>query len=245
MRLRWAAAIAIAMMVGAGATQAGLWQIVSNGQQQAMLYTGGPTDAAQGVVIVHDWFGLTEQTQAAADHLADLGYRVAAVNLYDGEAVSNHADAWALMQALDAGAAAANIDAGIDFVSEGGRDVAIIGFSMGVPHAIDAARRNNVRVSAVAVWYGDTSLEEGEAAALQVPLLAIYGELDGNAGEQAALLEAEMSAAGGVVETLVYPGVGHAFAQPLFNEGANYDEEATATSWALTEDFLARRLGAD
>jgi len=237
------AAIAFAtILLGTSGAQAGLWQIISYQGEQVVIYAAGPADADRAVVLVHDWFGLTAQTQAAVDHLADLGFRAAAVNLYSGDAAETHAEAWALMQALDAEEAASAIDGTIEYVSQGARNVAIMGFSMGVPHAIAAARRNSDRVSAVAVWYGDTDQAYGDAGALSVPILGIYGELDGNAAEQAAALEAGIGADGGEVEVLVYPGVGHAFAQPLFNGGDNFDETATATSWALTEDFFNRRL---
>jgi len=242
MNLIRAAITFAAVLLGTSGAHAGFWQFISYQGEQVVIYAAGPVDADRTVVLVHDWFGLTVQTQAAVDHLADLGFRAAAVNLYSGEGVETHAEAWALMQALDNDAAASAIDGAIDFISQGDGNVAIMGFSMGVPHAIAAARRNSDRVSAVAVWYGDTDEAYGDAGTLGVPILGIYGELDGNAAEQAAALEAGISADGGEAETLVYPGVGHAFAQPLFNGGDNFDEPATAASWALTEDFFRRRL---
>jgi dienelactone hydrolase len=43
-------------------------------------------------------------------------------------------------------------------------------------------------------------------------------------------------------EIFVYPGADHGYAQPLFNEGKNYNPEAVRTTWILVEDFLASHL---
>lgn len=230
------------ILIAGNAAQAGVWQALSYRGEQVLIYSAGPVDAPVAVVLVHDWFGLTDQTQEAVDHFAALGIRAAAVELYHGEAAETHQEAWALMQALDASEAAHAIDGAIDYMGQNGASVGLMGFSMGVPHAIDAARRNSARVSAVAVWYGDTDNAYGESGPLGVPILGIFGAEDGNAAEQAAALEAGVTVDGGTAETLVYPGVGHAFAQPLFNGGDNFDEDATEASWALTQDFFARHL---
>ncbi|HMO78108.1 MAG TPA: dienelactone hydrolase family protein [Candidatus Paceibacterota bacterium] len=41
-------------------------------------------------------------------------------------------------------------------------------------------------------------------------------------------------------EIHIYPGVGHAFANP---SGANFAPEATLDAWEKTLDFLSRHLG--
>jgi len=43
-------------------------------------------------------------------------------------------------------------------------------------------------------------------------------------------------------EMLLYPGTDHGYAQPLFNEGKNYNPAAVHTTWLLIEDFLDRVL---
>jgi len=43
-------------------------------------------------------------------------------------------------------------------------------------------------------------------------------------------------------EMFVYPGADHGYAQPLFNEGKNYNPEAVRTTWVLVEDFLGGHL---
>jgi dienelactone hydrolase len=43
-------------------------------------------------------------------------------------------------------------------------------------------------------------------------------------------------------QLLVYPGADHGYAQPLFNEGKNYNPEAVRATWVVVEDFLDSHL---
>jgi hypothetical protein len=38
-------------------------------------FVAGPPDVAAGILIVHDYFGISEATKPSVRHLADLGYR--------------------------------------------------------------------------------------------------------------------------------------------------------------------------
>ena len=47
-------------------------------------FVAGPADAKAGVLVVHDYFGISEATQQSVKHLGKLGYRSVAVDLYGG-----------------------------------------------------------------------------------------------------------------------------------------------------------------
>ena len=47
--------------------------------EQFTAYVDGPKDAEHGVVLVHDWFGVSPFYTEAAERLAKDGYRVVAV----------------------------------------------------------------------------------------------------------------------------------------------------------------------
>jgi dienelactone hydrolase len=38
-------------------------------------FLAGPPDLVAGMLIVHEYFGISEATKLSAQHLADLGYR--------------------------------------------------------------------------------------------------------------------------------------------------------------------------
>jgi carboxymethylenebutenolidase len=134
------------------------------------------------------------------------------------------------------------VDAAIKWLDEGGRMVAVMGFSMGAKHALAAALRNS-EVRATLLWYGETIKDPAKLEHLAGPALLIVGSRDGqSAAEDAAAFSRAADTAGIGAEVYVYPGADHAFAQPLFNQGKTYDPVAARVAWQLSEDFLQRRL---
>jgi carboxymethylenebutenolidase len=105
-------------------------------------YVAGPKEASKAVVLVHDWFGVSPAYMEASDKLGAQGYRVVAVDLYGGRQATTHEQAGALLGGLKDDLAARELDAAIKLASEGGRKIAVMGFSMGVKHALSAALRN-------------------------------------------------------------------------------------------------------
>ena len=96
-------------------------------------YVAGPKDARTGVVLVHDWFGITPFYTQAAEKLAAQGRRVLAVDLYAGRNATTHDQASKLLEAVRDDVAAREIDAAIAQLAAGGRPVAVMGFSMLMP----------------------------------------------------------------------------------------------------------------
>jgi len=216
--------------------------IYTQSSEPFAAYVAGPKDAPAAVVLVHDWFGVSPFYLQAADRLGQLGYRVVAVDLYGGRRATTHEQASALLGTVHDDLAARELDAAVRFSSEGGRKVAVFGFSMGVKHALSAALRNS-SVRATVLWYGETVKDPDLLRHLAGPALLVVGSHDGpSAADGASAFSKAADAAGVGAEVYVYPGADHAFAQPLFNQGETYDAVATKVTWQLTESFLSRRL---
>jgi carboxymethylenebutenolidase len=205
------------------------------------VYVAGPRDAVEGVVLVHDFFGVSPFFLGAVDRLAKRGYRVVGVDLYDGRRATSHAEAGALSAGLDTALAARKIDAAVAAQMARPRRLAIIGYSMGGRLALEAALRDSAIVAAVE-WYGQTINDPIRLKRLRGPALLVVGSKDGPAAENAASFSKAADDAGAAAEIYVYPGAAHAFAQPLFNQGTTYDPVATDVAWLLTESFLRRAL---
>jgi len=73
-------------------------------------------------------------------------------------------------------------------------------------------------------------------------VLVIAGAEDTAASQAAINFLSTMKEAKRACEILVYPGADHGYAQPLFNEGKNYNPEAIRATWVLVENFLASHL---
>lgn len=204
-------------------------------------YVAGRRDTGKCVVLVVDWFGVSPFYTEAAERLAQQGYCVVAVDLYNGRSATTHDEAGALLGALDANVAGEKIDAAIKSLGDRPRKIAVMGFSMGARHALAAALRNK-SVRATVLWFGDTTKDTDRLASLSGPVLVVAGSKDGLAVDDSATFVKAADAAGSAAESYVYPGAVHAFAQPLFNQGKTYDPVAAETAWRITEDFLRRRL---
>ena len=203
------------------------------------VYVAGPRDAAEGVVLVHDFFGVSPFFLGAVNRLAKLGYRVVGVDLYDGRRATTHGEAGALLGGLDTALAARKIDAAVAAQMARPRKLAVIGYSMGGRLALEAALRDSAIVALVE-WYGQTINDPIRLKHLTGPALLVVGSKDGPAAENAASFSKAADDAGAAAEIYVYPGAAHAFAQPLFNQGTTYDTVATDVAWLLTENFLRR-----
>lgn len=205
-------------------------------------FTAGPQNARAGVVLVHDWFGISPFYTQAAEKLGKQGYRVLAVDLYGGRSATTHDQAGKLLQSVRDEVAAREIDTAIAQLAQSGRPVAVMGFSMGAKHALAAALRNPT-VHATVLWYGETINDPAKLRQLAGPALLVVGSRDGtSAAENSAAFSKAADAAGVGAEVYVYPGADHAFAQPLFNAGRTYDPVAAEAAWRLSQDFLQRRL---
>lgn len=217
-------------------------QTLHTSSEAFTVYVAGPSEAREGIVLVHDWFGVSPSYLSATDRLAKQGYRVVAVDLYDGRRATTHEEAGALLGSLDAQVAARKIDAAVQALGSRPRNLAVMGFSMGAKHALSAALRNQT-IRATVLWYGETVNDPRDLKTLRGPVLLVVGSADGPmAADNAAAFSKAADTAGAAAEVYLYPGAAHAFAQPLFNEGKTYDPIAAETAWMLSESFLRRRL---
>lgn len=206
------------------------------------FYATGPEDAKSAIILVHDYFGISNATKKSAEYLATLGYRVYAVDLYKGKTAVTHDSALKLLQKVDTNETKRILQCAIDNLKRPGRKLASIGFSAG---GIDAMRANLLdpeSFSATIIVYGGgyDKIPQENLATLKSPFLAITGALD-NWPKEAALnfLQNEKNK---LFELYIYPAADHGYAQPLFNEGKNYNAEATRVTWLIMEDFLMRNL---
>ena len=208
------------------------------------LFVAGPEGATAGALVVHDYFGISDATKDAVEHLASLGYRAVAVDLYKGQAATDHEHAVALMQSLDQEAACRVMQRALDYLKRPGRKIATIGFSMGGYQSLNANLNDPDAVSATVIVYGFgfDKINQARLATLKSPVLVITGAEDTGAVQAGLDFVPNMRQAKRPYELFVYPAADHGYAQPLFNEGKNYNAEAVRVTWLLIDDFLSAHL---
>ena len=201
-------------------------------------FAAGPEDSKVGVLLIHDFFGITPATKEAVERLGAEGYRTIAVDLYKGRSARTNDSALLLMQSKDSAETAYILNAGIHFLKKPGRKLAAIGFSAGGIDAMKATLMEPELFRATIIVYGGgyDQIEQSKLDKLNNPVLAITGSLDAwplQAGINFLAREKDKS-----FEFFVYPQADHGYAQPFFNGGRNYNAESTRKTWMLMEEFL-------
>jgi dienelactone hydrolase len=155
-----------------------------------------------------------------------------------------HEEAVKLMQSLDRTATDKVLQAALDYLKQPGRKVATTGFSMGGHKSLKANLNDPEAMSATVFIYGAgfDKIDNKRLERLKSPVLAITGSEDTYAVQAAINFLSNMKEVKRTYEMLVYPGAGHGYAQPLFNEGTNYNPEAVHATWVLVDDFLESHL---
>jgi carboxymethylenebutenolidase len=223
------------------AAESGRFVTLKHGDgREFRAFVAGPADAKAAVLVVHDYFGISDATQQVVQHLGTLGYRSVAVDLYGGKSANSHEGAVKLMQSLDRKTTEEILQAGLDCLKQPGRKLATIGFSMGAMESLNANLNDPEAVSATVMIYGSgfDKIDSKRLERLKSPVLVIAGGEDTGATQAAINFISSMKEAKRPYEMLIYPGADHGYAQPLFNNGKNYNPEAVRSTWVLVEDFL-------
>lgn len=195
-----------------------------------------------GVILVHEWWGLNDNIAAEAELLAREGYRVLAVDLYEGVVADSEANARRLVAAVDQGRSVANMKAAEAFLrDEGSRRVGVVGWCFGGGQALQLALSEDQELDATVIYYGTPLVTDaGQLEKISWPLMGVFGDKD--TAIPVATIDSFRNAlndAGVENEVYVYPNVGHAFANP---SNPDFAETETKDAWAKTLAFLDKHL---
>ncbi|MDH4055199.1 MAG: dienelactone hydrolase family protein [Gammaproteobacteria bacterium] len=210
-------------------------------------YFSAPADMFEplpAVIMIHEWWGLNDNIRAMADRLAGEGYIVFAVDLFNGQVANSPGEARVLMmQAVENPEASnQNIRAAFQFVSEiaGAPRIGAIGWCFGGGWSLNTARLFPEELDASVIYYGQVTDDEEALRPIGAPILGLFAAEDtGIKVESVKAFEAALQRLRKNHEVHIYPGVGHAFANPT---GTNYNAVAAEDAWRRTLDFLKLHL---
>ncbi|MCG8433035.1 MAG: dienelactone hydrolase family protein [Gammaproteobacteria bacterium] len=202
-------------------------------------YVSGPDDAERGLLLVHEWWGLTEHVKAEADRYAALGYRVALVDLYNGKSTDISRIAADYMKSVDQLDANSKMRAALNFLTKPGRKLGALGWCFGGGQALEVAVSYPELVDAAVIYYGRPITEQNRLKRLGGPVLGIFAERDSwITPEKVEDFRSALDKAGSAYSIHSFPA-GHAFANP---SGKHYDGDIAREARALTDRFLRESL---
>lgn len=218
----------------------------SNGAQtvHGMLYLPSGRGAHPALIVIHEWWGLTDWVKEQARDFARQGYVTLAVDLYGGQVTDNPQTAYHLMSTLSQERSVGNLTGAVAFLSHR-RDVdphriGAIGWCMGGGFAAQLAIADpNLR--AVIINYGELPTDRASLARIHAAVLGNFGGLDqGITPADVHAFAETMQSLGKSVNVKIYPDAGHAFQNP--NNKKGYRPADTANAKARERDFLAQQL---
>jgi carboxymethylenebutenolidase len=218
----------------------------SSGADTASAYLAEPADGGKhpALIVIHEWWGLTDWIKQNARDFATKGYVALAIDLYRGELASVPQNAYRLMTSVPKERGASDLEAAFDYLASlknvEPAKIGVIGWCMGGSYSFQAATVLP-NLAACVVDYGNVDTSQSAVEKIQCPLLCNFAELDKTYTPQMGEAFVKvMKAAGKKIEFHVYPSVNHAFMNP--NNPSSYDESQTAIAWKNIFAFLDRNL---
>jgi len=208
-----------------------------------------------GVLVVHQWLGLTDYEKGRCKQLADLGYVAFALDIYgQGGRPENVQEAGKLSgiykkdralyrRRLNLGLAQLRALEGVDQ-----KKIAAIGYCFGGTGVIELARSGADIQGAVSFHGGLDSPAPADGKMIKAKLLICHGADDPFVpAADIAAFQAEVNAAKVDWQMIQYSGTVHSFTQPMAgndnSRGAAYNALADKRSWLAMRTFFDEVFG--
>lgn len=201
-----------------------------------------------GIVVIQEWWGLTDWIKDNAKRLAGRGYVCLAPDLYRGKVGTDFATAGQLAKGLPRDRALRDLKAAIDTLAANEQvdkaRIGSIGWCMGGGFSL-ALALNDPRVTACAICYGQPVTDPKMLEPLQATVLGIFGENDrGIPPATVKKFEEAMKEAGKKVAAVHEYQAGHGFMRPdnPTMKNPEYRAEAAKEAWQEIDKFFASTL---
>src|SRR5215216_2815900 len=194
------------------------------------------------VVMIHEWWGLNDNIKDMANELASEGYVVLAADLYNGEVATTPDKAMQLVSSVreNPEQAISNLQSAVQYLASlpnvNSSRIASLGWCFGGGQSLQLALNSEQNpLAATVIYYGNLVNDTNEISKIKWPVLGIFGDQDQSIPvESVNAFEQALNETGVANEIYIYPGVGHAFANP----SDNYAPKEAADAWKKTLAFL-------
>jgi dienelactone hydrolase len=219
-----------------------------------LAYDDATQGKRPGVVVVPEWWGMTDYPKSRAKQLAELGYVAFVADIYgdgfatddpkvagqkSGEAKKND---WCRTRgklALKQLVKNEHVDPG---------NLAAIGYCFGGGCVIEMARAGD-DLKGVVSFHGTLDTKQpAQPGEVKAKVLVLTGADDPFVTkDKVEAFEKEMKSAGVDYKVVTYPGAKHAFTNPSADKyginGIQYNKQADEQSWQAMKDFFGKVFG--
>lgn len=208
-----------------------------------------------GVLVVPEWWGVTDYTRSRAKQLAGLGYIAITVDMYgNGKVADNPKDAgaWSMTFYKNAQLAKGRLDAALaklrTYPQLDSANIAAIGYCFGGAMVLNGARLGEPYKGVVSFHGGLMTGVTPAKGAIAAKLLVLHGEDDKFVlPAEVAAFKKQMDSVGASYTFKSYPGATHAFTNPeatalgqKFKIPIAYNAAADSASWKEMKEFFEK-----
>jgi dienelactone hydrolase len=216
-----------------------------------LAYDDAVAGPRPGVLVVHQWLGLTDYEKHRTEMLAQLGYVAFCADIY-GQGVrpkdTKEAGVEATKYKSNRPLLRARVNAGLDELKKNPRvdqaRVAAIGYCFGGTTVLELARSGAALNGVVSFHGGLDSPTPADGKNIKCKVLVCHGADDPfESPADLAAFEKELRDANIDWRLIKYGGAVHSFTQPMAgndnSKGAAYNERADKRSWQDMKSFFA------
>jgi dienelactone hydrolase len=222
--------------------------------QGFVAYDSSSAAARPVVLVVPEWWGVTDYTKSRTTQLAALGYFAMTVDMYGNGAVAGDPGAAQKLSTpfyTDFSLGKERIDAALAKITTYSEadtgQIAAIGYCFGGAQVLNAARLGE-NFKGVVSFHGNLIGAPAVKGLLKAPILVCHGEADQFVTpEEVAEFKKQMDSIGAEYTFKSYPGATHAFTNPAateigkkFNMPISYNAAADTASWKEMKLFFKK-----
>ncbi len=219
-----------------------------------IVYDASSAKKRPAVLVVPEWWGLTDYAKSRARQLAALGYIAMAVDFYGNGQIADNPEAAAKLAMpfySNPKMAKERFDAALakleTYNVADAQKIAAIGYCFGGAQVLNMARMGEP-LKGVVSFHGNLVGVPADKNLLKAQVLVCHGADDKFVKQgEVDKFKKQMDSIGAVYTFKSYPGATHAFSNPdatavgkKFNMPIAYNEAADHGSWKEMKDFFAR-----
>lgn len=204
-----------------------------------------------GIVIVHDWMGVSDYVKMRGEQMARLGFVAFVADIYGKDTRPKDAKEAGDFAGKYRGGDRKNLrsrsEAAFNELKKNKNvdqsKISAIGYCFGGTAVLEMARMGLPVASVVSFHGGLSPMNMDDAKKIKGKVLVLHGAIDPYVKtEEIAQFQKEMDGAGVDYQFVSYSGAVHAFTQPQagndIKTGAAYNEKADKRSFIAMENFL-------